>query len=334
MAAITPSFIVHKATLRLWVQALQGLCLTLKSMRAGFYSRPSDVRPQVILYSEDISLMPSETEFQFDVYPPLYTRSWQSSLDAKRTIGIIHGLGEHSGRYGLVADFFTNHASRVMSYDQRGHGNSPGVRGDAAYADLLADIDSFVQKLKSFDQPVFLYGQSLGGNLVLNYALRYQPELAGIVAMSPLLLPSKKTPLWLQLVGRALAILWPSFTFRTAITAAKLTRDPQQQAELRKDPLRFDFVTARLAVRMLDAGRWALDHAHELQTPTLLMHGSTDQITSAESSRQFATRAGQLCQLKIWPDMQHELHFELDRVAVLADVQGWLEKQTRPAPED
>jgi acylglycerol lipase len=126
------------------------------------------------------------------------------------------------------------------------------------------------------------------------------------------------------MLAAALNHLYPSAVFSTAIDPADLSHDPLAVRCYREDPLVHDRVSVRLAVQMLAAGRWALEHAERLALPTLLMHGTGDRITSASASQRFAQRAGSLCTLKLWPELYHELQWETDRILVLATIRDWL----------
>ena len=211
-----------------------------------------------------------------------------------------------------------------------GHGRSGGPRGHASdYALLLDDVGVLVGELQQRGDghlPRFLYGHSLGGNLVLNYALRCRPQVAGLIVTSPLLRPAVQLPWWKLLLGHALNRCWPRVTFDAGIDPTDLSHDPQAVQRYRDDPLVHRRVSARLGVQMLAAGLWAYRHAEELNVPTLLMHGAADRITSAEASREFAARAGSICSLKIWPDRCHELHWESNRAEVLDFVLNWLNR--------
>lgn len=242
-------------------------------------------------------------------------------------IGIVHGLGEHSGRYRDVAEHFRRNGFAVVAFDQIGHGCSGGPRGHVCdYARLLDDVGMLVGELQRRGEglPRFLYGHSLGGNLVLNFALRRRPELTGLIVTSPLLRSAVRPPWWKLVLGHALNRVCPQLTLETGIDPADLSHDPQAVQRYRDDPLVHHHVSARLGIQMLAAGRWALEHAEELNVPTLLMHGAADRLTSAEASREFAARAGSMCTLKVWPDGFHELHWESNRADVLDAILDWL----------
>jgi alpha-beta hydrolase superfamily lysophospholipase len=257
-----------------------------------------------------------------------FARAWIPPQDVRGTVGIVHGLGEHSGRYDEAGNFLSRSGFAVVAFDQIGHGRSGGPRGHASdYTLLLEDVGVLVGELQRRGDerlPQFLYGHSLGGNLVLNFALRRRPELTGLIVTSPLLRPAVRPPWWKLVLGHALNRLCPQLTLESGIDPADLSHDPQSVQRYRDDPLVHHRVSARLGIPMLAAGRWALEHADELNVPTLLMHGAADRVTSADASREFAARAGSMCTLKVWPDRFHELHWESNRAEVLDAVLEWL----------
>jgi alpha-beta hydrolase superfamily lysophospholipase len=257
-----------------------------------------------------------------------FARAWIPPQDVRGTVGIVHGLGEHSGRYDEAGNFLSRSGFAVVAFDQIGHGRSGGPRGHASdYTLLLEDVGVLVGELQRRGDerlPKFLYGHSLGGNLVLNFALRRRPELTGLIVTSPLLRPAVRPPWWKLVLGHALNRLCPQLTLEAGIDPADLSHDPQAIQRYRDDPLVHHRVSARLGIQMLAAGRWALEHADELNVPTLLMHGAADRVTSADASREFAARAGSMCTLKVWPDRFHELHWESNRAEVLDAVLEWL----------
>ena len=114
-----------------------------------------------------------------------YSRTWEPDAQAKAVVALVHGHGEHIGRYENVASALTNAGYVLAGYDSRGHGKSTGARGYIpSYDTLMDDIGAFISMLgeKYSGQPVFLYGHSQGGNQVINYALRRHPKIAGVIA--------------------------------------------------------------------------------------------------------------------------------------------------------
>ncbi len=261
---------------------------------------------------------------------PLFAQSWTPVSNVRGVVGIVHGLGEHSSRYAPLAERFAQAGYRVVAYDQRGHGRTGGKRGDApSYDVLLDDIEVLLAKMTADDAslPKFLFGQSFGGGLILNFALRRQPIMNGIIASSPLLLPTHPPPRWKRLAARLLQRVRPSFQFQTGIQAEELTHDQAVVAAYKTDTLIHHVVSARIAIAMLDAGQWALEHATELTVPTLLMHGMSDSVTAAQATIDFAQRAGRICTLHTFPDMYHELHWEHERDKTFELVLNWLDQR-------
>ncbi|MCA9174557.1 MAG: lysophospholipase [Planctomycetales bacterium] len=274
-----------------------------------------------------------EFELRTDDGCRLACRQWAPRKDSGEPVKhlgavlIVHGLGEHSGRYAHVASRLTQAGHFVVSYDQRGHGNTGGARGHARdYAVLLGDIAIVMAETRrrATDLPMFLYGHSLGGNLVLNFALRRRPGVDGVIASSPLLRPALRIPRWKTTLGHMLFKLWPAFSFNNGIDPELLSRDPNSIDAYRNDAQVHSRVSAKLAIQMLEAGEWALSHASEWTLPLLLMHGGEDQVTLADASRQFAEQVAENGELRIWDGLRHELHWELEREAVLDVVVDWL----------
>jgi len=260
-----------------------------------------------------------------------YSRTWEpdANAQAKAVVALVHGHGEHIGRYENVARALTNAGYVLAGYDSRGHGKSTGPRGHIpSYDTLMDDIGAFISMLgeKHSGQPVFLYGHSQGGNQVINYALRRHPKIAGVIATGPWLkLAFEPHPIKVTL-GRIMNNIFPSFTQASGLDTKGLSHDAEVVRLYDNDPLGHDKISARLFVGMYEAGLWALDHATELALPLLLMHGGADPITSAEASRQFADKAGSHVTLRIWDGMYHEIHNEFEQAEVFKFMIEWLDK--------
>ena len=262
-------------------------------------------------------------------------RGWAPGAEAKAVVCLVHGLGEHCGRYAHVAEAFNRAGYALMTCDLRGHGKSEGKRGHAAnYTALMDDIFQLLETAKEQypDLPVFLYGHSLGGNLAIHYALRRLPKLAGIVATAPLFRPAAKPPAWKMALLRAMVGVWPSLSISSALEMAALSRDSKVVQAYRNDPLTHDWISARLAVDMLRYGKWNMMHAADLPSPLLLMHGTADRITSPTASREFALRADAACTLKMWDGLYHELHNEPEQNQVLDYMLEWVETHATKTP--
>ncbi len=261
----------------------------------------------------------------------LHGQGWAPDAGTRAVICLVHGLGEHCGRYKHVAEAFNKAGYALMAFDLRGHGRSEGQRGHApSYPVLMDDVFQLLETAKERypDIPVYLYGHSLGGNLAIHYALCRRPKLAGVVASAPLFRPASKPPAWKIALLRAMYRVRPSLSISSGLETAALSRDSKVVQAYRNDPLTHDRISARLAMDMLRNGEWNLVHAADLPCPLLLMHGDADRITLAEASREFAARAGTACTLKVWEGFFHELHNEPERQDVLAFSIEWISGQT------
>jgi len=257
----------------------------------------------------------------------LHGYSWIPENEPKAVICLIHGLGEHAGRYQWVADFFNENQFGVYSYDQRGHGRSPGKRGHARYENLLEDIESLlmVARVNHLDTPIYLYGHSWGGNLVSHFILnRPTNELQAAVLTSPWLKLSRE-PNGMQLkMAKLMAKLYPSFTQSNGLDIADLSRDSEVGKAYKADPLVHDQISAGLFIEVQRAGSQSIELAKHLKLPTLVVHGSNDKITSAAASQEFAEAGNSNSNYHQWPEMRHETHNEIGKEEVLNYTLNWM----------
>jgi alpha-beta hydrolase superfamily lysophospholipase len=271
------------------------------------------------------------TEFALEAVDGLhlYGQVWEPEVNPKALVALVHGLGEHSGRYAHVAEVFCQAGFVLLAVDLRGHGKSQGKRGHASSYEILMDdigrqLEESARRYPGL--PRFLCGHSLGGNLVLSYGLQRKPELAGVISTGPALRLAFTTPGWKLGLGKVLYNLWPSALIPSGLDCQGLCHDPLVVQAYEADPLVHDRVSARLGLDFLLFGEWELVHAGEWSLPLLLMHGEQDGLTSASASRRFAECAGPRCTLKIWPGLYHEIHNEPEKAEVLAFMVSWLDK--------
>ena len=261
----------------------------------------------------------------------IYARVWEPEQKAKGVICLIHGLGEHSGRYEHVAKFFTHRGYIQAAFDLRGHGKSGGQRGFSASWDmLLDDMSHFLEEIRAryAGLPVFLYGHSLGGTLVVSYGMQRKVPLAGVVSTGPLFKLAFEPPAWKLSLAKMMAHILPSFALSNEIDPMVLSRDSQVGKAYAADPLVHDRFSARLATDLFAEGERALEHAAEFPLPLLIMHGGADRLTSVEASRVFAQRLGERCTLKVWEGFFHEIHNETEQDQVFEFMLDWLDRHT------
>jgi acylglycerol lipase len=216
----------------------------------------------------------------------------------------------------------------MLSFDLRGHGRSEGKRGFVpSYDILLDDIDLLLAEASRRypGKACFLYGHSLGGNLVLYYSICRKPEIQGVIDTAGQLRLAYNPPAGQLLVGKAMNRLMPGFTMASGLETDALSHDPAVVAAYRGDPLVHDRLSACLGMGLLDSGEWLMNHASEFPPiPLLIMHGLGDRIVSAEASRQFASQVQGDVVFKPWDNLFHEIHNEPEKQLVIDFMIKWI----------
>lgn len=261
----------------------------------------------------------------------IYGQMWQPEDEIKGVVCLIHGLGEHCSRYKLLPRKLTDEGFALIAFDQYGHGRSEGKRGHApSYEAMLGNIARLIEQaaLHFSDKDMFLYGHSMGGNLVINYALRYKSDIKGVIATGPWLKLTKPPKPRLVSLVKWLDKYWPSLRIWNGIRPAKLShkkKDAADKGEKReKDPFIHPWISIHTFLGVHEAGDYALRHARDFSYPILILHGGEDHITSAQSSREFAAENGENCTLKIFPGLYHEIHNEPHSDEIFSTIVEWL----------
>jgi len=265
----------------------------------------------------------------------LFAQAWEPVGEIKAVVCFVHGLGEHSGRYELVAQRFNEQGIVFLAFDLRGSGRSEGPRGHTPSYNMFMDDIGYLLEEGERRYPgkaKFLYGHSLGGNLALNYCLRYNPQLNGLIVTSPWLKLALEPSLVQIVLGEIIDKIWPSFSQENGLSAQALSHDPEVVKKYMEDPLVHNRISVRLFFEVSRAGHWALEHSEKLSLPLLLMHGTSDGITSHLASKEFFENAGTSCTLKLWEGQFHELHNELIKEKVISFTLEWV-KQHIPSNE-
>lgn len=260
----------------------------------------------------------------------IHAKAWAPEHGARALVCHLHGLGEHSGRYGHVGEAFSAAGFTLLSADLRGHGRSAGARGHTPSLEAyLSDIDLLIAlgRRRFPDLPVFLYGHSLGAILTLNYVLRRKPALAGVIATSPALHSNLEAQPVKVMAARVLGTILPALTLDAGLDATKISHDPAVVRAYLADPLVHDKVSLGWGKMMLGINRFALQHAAEFPLPLLLMAGKDDVIAYPSSSIEFAAALGDRCKLVLWDGMLHELHNEPRQAEVFRTMVDWLDHQ-------
>lgn len=249
---------------------------------------------------------------------------------------IIHGIGEHSGRYDHLARFFSGRGWAVFTYDQRGHGWSEGKRGHVKhFQDYLQDLDQMVGIAKSAypGLPVILFGHSMGGVVAALYALDHPVGLTDLILSSPGFVSAVKVPPGKLLAAAVLSRLLPSASFSSGLAASLLSHDRQEVDRYVNDPLNHGQISSRWAVEFLKAGRECLRRAADLRMPLLIIHGQDDQIVDCRGSQEFFDKSGsKLKNLALLPGLYHECFNELaeGREQAYTALAEWLDARYPP----
>jgi alpha-beta hydrolase superfamily lysophospholipase len=263
--------------------------------------------------------------FKTEPGPHLFFRRWIPEGSSKGTVVIVHGLGEHSGRYVHVGDFFARAGFAAFAFDLRGHGSSEGrpisIR---RYQDYLDDLESVCTYLGR-PEPLILFGHSLGGQLVLAYAQSGKKGPAGYIAASPWLGLSRPPSILLEGAARLLNLMLPGWRFPTGIESGDNSRD---QALINSFPdldKGHAFITVRTYLEIIKTNRQLMAHP-SANAPVLLTHGEVDAVTSIEATRAYFEKLIAPSKIFIsYPDARHELHNDLIRAKVLNDYLEWIQ---------
>jgi len=267
----------------------------------------------------------------------LYRQSWKprDAADASKlapvraALLVVHGFGEHSGRYSELAGRLVARGYAVYAYDRRGHGRSDGRRGDVSdWSDYLDEIEAMFAHVvgECGERPIFLLGQSMGGLIVLDYALAHRSRIAGVIA-SGTVLARPNVGAWRWCVARFLKHALPGLRISAGVNPDDLSRDADAVAEYIRDPLVHNRGTPRLAMAMLEAIDRVVARASEFSVPTFMLHGHDDRLAPAEASRAFFDRMS--CQdkeFRLDSGGYHEPFHDLDRNRAIDDVADWLDR--------
>jgi len=260
---------------------------------------------------------------------PLRLHDWPLP-QARGGVLLVHGLGEHAGRYADLARWFNARGHAARSYDQRGHGESPGPRGVLSHPDdLLADLAVVhADYARTLGAAPLLLGHSMGGLVALRAVLDERITPQALVLSSPAL-RSHASP-GLRRLAATLARLAPNLRLRNGLDLERLSHDPLVVAAYRDDALCHDRVSPRLADFIFRAGAACIADADRLEVPALLLVAGEDALVDAAGSRDFSAAAARTKRLttRYFAGLYHELFNEAEpgRGQVLMQLEDWLER--------
>jgi alpha-beta hydrolase superfamily lysophospholipase len=242
----------------------------------------------------------------------IHAVNWHIS-NPKAVICLVHGFGEHIERYHHFATYFAENEVAVLANDHVGHGKSDGKRGHAAsYSLFLEEVERLIfhAKARYPNKPVFIYGHSMGGNIVLNHLIRRRPAVKGIIATGPWIQLTSPPNRLLLAIGRWLRKVRPTLSQPSGIKQSYISRNLNVVRAYKNDPLVFGTITAGMGMDMTEAADFLNEFSGAIYAPLLIMHGSDDKLTSPKASEAFSERLMGNVTYKKWQGMYHEIHNE------------------------
>ncbi len=259
----------------------------------------------------------------------LFWRMWPASAPRSAML-LVHGLGEHSGRYDAFARFLAGEGTSVFSFDLRGHGRSPGPRGDIdAFPRFLEDLlgmESEMALQVPVEIPWFLMGHSLGGLIAIRRLQVFKGRFCGAILSAPWL--AAAIPEWARGIGRFLGVVLPTVPFSAGVSPARLTRDPEMIRAWKSDPLIHTRITGRFFREAEREQRRARVSMMPEGLPSLFLLPADDSVVQSPVSIAFARGiVGKGARVEILEGRRHEPLNDLGRDEVYRLVIDWLAEQ-------
>jgi alpha-beta hydrolase superfamily lysophospholipase len=263
----------------------------------------------------------------------IYYQNWLPEGEPRAALLIVHGLAEHSGRYGNVVNHFVPLGYAVYGIDHFGHGKSDGTRVYVKrFDDYTNTLKVYFDKIRGSQpgKPIFLVGHSMGGLITAMYLLDHQAELAGAVLSGPAVkIPEYVTP-FILFMGKMLSALIPKYGL-LPLDANGVSRDPDVVQAYVSDPLVYrGKATARLAAEMLKAMQAITAQAARITLPILILQGSADRLVNPTGAQMLYDAVSSVDkEIRIYDGFYHEVFNEPEHDKVLRDVETWLEAHLR-----
>jgi len=260
----------------------------------------------------------------------LHTRTWRPRGEVRGRLLLVHGLGEHAGRYQHVADHLTGRGFGVVAFDLRGHGMSEGARGRLRSFDLLVEdvrlgFEYAERRLPSDAHP-FVYGHSLGGLIVLRFAQSLHPATPGIVLSAPWLATPRRIPPWTRALVPLLSWLVPDLPLsRPRSDPGILSSDPDMQDAYLHDPLVHHALTPRFFHEVERAQARALEEKLAPGLPVLVLAPLEDRMVDTAITLGWAASMNRdAVTVETLASTHHEPHNDVGRDAVMDRIGSWL----------
>jgi alpha-beta hydrolase superfamily lysophospholipase len=257
----------------------------------------------------------------------VFYREW-TTVSPKAIIILVHGMGGYSGRFFEMGPYLAKSGFQIYAIEQKGHGESPSIKGHINNFKLYtADLRSLVLLARSQDpgKKIFIFGESMGGLITLDFSIHYQKMVNGIILVSPAV--KDKLPMTL---GKKVNIFFssifkPMTYFGSDFDAAMFTRDTVMAKRIDNDPLEVRSFTAKFYQAILRSMIYVNLMARRIKLPILMLLAGKDTMVSAEAGEQYFKKIrSKDKELKWYPDMFHALYVDKDRETVFKDIVNWL----------
>lgn len=264
----------------------------------------------------------------------IYFQSWLPEIEPRAVVVIVHGAGEHSGRYPHVATRLVADGYAVHALDHRGHGRSGGSRALIDRMDnAVADLDSLVLRAAARHPgtQIFMLAHSMGGTVALCYATAHQDRLAGLILSAPLAALAAASPA-MRIAGRLLSTVAPKLGL-VAVDSSLISRDPEVVSAYESDALvHHGKLPARTVAELAAAIESFPDGVGAIQLPALILYGTADGLCPPSGSTMVGDRIGSSdVTVKAYDGLYHEILNEPERGAVLDDLCSWLNERVSAA---
>jgi alpha-beta hydrolase superfamily lysophospholipase len=251
------------------------------------------------------------------------------SENPEKIILLVHGHGEHAGRFQRVAEYFNEKGVSAMAVTLRGHGNSEGKKGHAPSLDqLLTDIEYFIRfvRVNYLNAELFLYGHSMGGNIVLNYLAKdHSDEIKAGIATSPWIRLAFEPPSWKVNLGNWIADVIPGLIQSTGLKAEDISSINEEVEKYKDDSLIHSKISAKLFTSITKGGEYLIHNTHKFKHSVFLAHGQQDKIISHDATAEFA-KDSNLFTFKSYPKSKHEIHHDVDFENLMDDILNWMSR--------
>jgi len=272
-----------------------------------------------------------EVNFEGASGTTLYSQYWLPEVPPRAVVAVVHGVGEHSGRYMNVVNHVVSNHYCVYGFDLRGHGKSPGKRGHIdSWMEYRIDLLNFVRMVKEqqLGRPIFLMGHSMGALIALDFILSKIEELSGAIISGAPIEPVGVSKPYLIALARVLSRIYSSFPIDLGLDQDAISRNPSVVRSYKEDPLVHGKVSARWGTEALSVVESVKRQGQNINIPILMIHGEADRINSAEGAKRFFDRIRvQDKEFISYPAGYHESHNDVGFEDMLVDLLNWLNRQ-------